>query len=140
MGKKTGSAKQSKKDDPLEIECTINLGAKVLSDGGGGKTGGCAHTCAQLVRVAEKKRAPRAVREIKKFAQHQLGTKDVRVDVNLNKHLWSRGIRHVPNRVRLNLSRRVNEDEDAKEKMYTLVSYVNVPNGEFKGLLSKHVE
>jgi large subunit ribosomal protein L31e len=48
------------------------------------------------------------------------------------------GIRHVPNRVRVRLSRKVNEDEDATEKMYTLVSYVPVDS--FKGLLSKAVD
>jgi large subunit ribosomal protein L31e len=63
---------------------------------------------------------------------------DVRIDIGLNKHIWSRGIRHVPNRVRVKLSRRVNEDEDAKEKMYTLVSVVPVDS--FKGLLSKTVD
>ncbi len=40
-----------------------------------------------------KKRAPRAVNEIKKFAQEKMGTKDVRIDQNLNKHVWSQGIR-----------------------------------------------
>ena len=40
-----------------------------------------------------KKRAPRAVKEIKKFAQKEFRTEDVRVDTNLNKAVWSRGIR-----------------------------------------------
>jgi large subunit ribosomal protein L31e len=62
----------------------------------------------------------------------------VRIESGLNKHIWSRGIRHVPNRVRVRLSRKVNEDEDATEKMYTLVSYVPVDT--FKGLLSKTVD
>jgi large subunit ribosomal protein L31e len=93
MGKKSAS---SSKTEPLDIECTINLG-KVLA------------------KIAEKKRAPRATREIRKFAAKQLGTSDVRIDVGLNKHVWSRGIRHVPKRVRVRMSRRVNDDEDATE-------------------------
>merc|ERR1712055_933942 len=32
-----------------------------------------------------KKRAPRAIREIKKFALQMMGTPDVRIDVSLNK-------------------------------------------------------
>lgn len=86
----------------------------------------------------EKKRAPRATREIKKFAKRQLGTSDVRIHIDLNKHLWSRGIRHVPKRVRVRFSRKVNQDEDAKEKMYTLCTPETVDS--FKGLLSQAVE
>lgn len=82
----------------------------------------------------EKKRAPRATREIKKFAKHQLGTSDVRIHIDLNKHIWSRGIRHVPKRVRVRFSRKVNTDDDAKEKMYTLCTPEVVES--FKGLLS----
>ena len=42
---------------------------------------------------------------------------DVRVDVGLNKHIWSMGVRNVAKRVRVRLSRRRNEDEEAKEKV-----------------------
>ena len=70
--------------------------------------------------------------------QLQLGTSDVRIDVGLNKAIWSRGIRHVPRRIRVKLSRRVNDDEDAKEKFYTLVQNVDVDS--FKGLVPKVVE
>lgn len=45
-----------------------------------------------------KKRAPRAVDEVRKFAEQQMGTKDVRVDTRLNKFLWSKGIRYVYSR------------------------------------------
>lgn len=43
----------------------------------------------RLNGIAFKKKAPRAVKEIKKFAIQQMGTKDVRVDVKLNKAVWS---------------------------------------------------
>merc|ERR1712126_301255 len=36
-----------------------------------------------------KKRAPRAIREIRKFAEQMMGTPDVRIDVSLNKLVWS---------------------------------------------------
>tara|TARA_B110000977_G_scaffold172114_1_gene224240 strand:- start:7706 stop:7810 length:105 start_codon:yes stop_codon:yes gene_type:complete len=32
---------------------------------------------------------------VKKFAQKQMKTSDVRVDVKLNKAIWSKGIRNV---------------------------------------------
>lgn len=62
-------------------------------------------------------------------------TRDVRVDKNLNKYIWSQGISNIPRRVRVSISRKVNEDEDAKEKFYSVVTYVPVTS--FKGLLSE---
>ena len=50
----------------------------------------------------------------------------------MNKYVWSRGIRNVPYRVRVKLSRKRNEDEEAGSKMYTLVTLTEVPD--FKGL------
>lgn len=89
-------------------------------------------------RSTFKKRAPRAVKEVKKFAAKMMGTKDVRCDVTLNKFLWSRGVRNVPVRVRVKFSRKRNEDDEAEEKLYTLVSYVPVDS--FKGLTNVTVE
>lgn len=48
------------------------------------------HLHKRLHTVSFKKRAPRAVKEIKKFAQKAMKTTDVRVDVKLNKAVWSR--------------------------------------------------
>ena len=62
----------------------------------------------------------------------QMGTPDVRVDIRLNKQVWSKGIRNVPFRVRVRLSRRRNDDEDSPNKLYTLVTYV--PVASFEGL------
>ncbi|RHZ23900.1 hypothetical protein DYB37_002165 [Aphanomyces astaci] len=85
-----------------------------------------------------KKKAPKAVREIKKFAQKAMGTADVRIDSKLNKFVWSQGVRNIPYRVRVRLSRKRNEDEDAKEKLYTLVQHVQVST--YKGLSTENVE
>merc|ERR1719453_2999018 len=65
-------------------------------------------------------------------------TKDVRVDTKLNKFIWSSGIRNVPTRVRVRMSRKRNEDEDAKEKLYTLVQHVPVES--FKNLQTEVVQ
>jgi large subunit ribosomal protein L31e len=67
--------------------------------------------------VTFKKKAPRALREIKKFAAKMMGTKDVRVETGLNKFVWSKGVRNIPKRVRVRISRQQNEDEEAKEKV-----------------------
>ncbi|KAF9991218.1 60S ribosomal protein L31 [Mortierella antarctica] len=79
-----------------------------------------------------KKRAPHAIKAIKAFAQKTMGTSDVRVDPSLNKQIWSKGIKTVQHRIRVRLSRKRNDDEEAKEKLYTYVSYVPVTS--FKGL------
>ncbi|CAF0704886.1 unnamed protein product [Brachionus calyciflorus] len=88
--------------------------------------------------VGFKRRAPRALSEIKKFAQAHMGTQDVRVDSRLNKFIWSKGISHVPFRVRLRLSRKRNEDEDSPHKLYTLVTHVPVLS--FKELQTVNVD
>ena len=67
--------------------------------------------------VPSRRRPQNPSKEIKKFAQKAMGTTDVRVDVKLNKHVWSRGIRSVPRRVRVRIARKRNDDEDAKEEL-----------------------
>ncbi|XP_012250608.1 60S ribosomal protein L31 [Athalia rosae] len=92
----------------------------------------------RLHGVGFKKRAPRAIKEIRKFAEKHMGTPDVRIDTRLNKQLWSKGIRNVPFRVRVRLSRRRNDDEDSANKLYTLVTYI--PVATFKGLQTENVD
>ncbi|GMG24469.1 unnamed protein product [Ambrosiozyma monospora] len=92
----------------------------------------------RLHGVQFKKRAPKAVKEIKKFAKLHMGTEDVRLDPKLNVELWKRGIQGVPFRLRLRISRKRNEEEDAKSKMFSLVENVNVAT--VKGLNTQVVE
>merc|ERR1719159_687491 len=66
-----------------------------------------------------------------------MSTKDVRIDTKLNKAVWAQGVRNVPKRIRVRMSRKRNEDEDAKEKMFTLVQHVPVES--FKGLQTEIV-
>lgn len=87
-----------------------------------------------------KKKAPNAIKEIRKFAQKAMGTKDVRVDVKLNKQIWSKGIRSVPRRVRVRIARKRNDDEDAKEELYSLVTVAEVPVEGLTGLGTKIIE
>lgn len=96
------------------------------------------HLGKRIHKVTFKKRAPRAIAAIRTFAQKAMGTSDVRIDAKLNKHVWSTGIKNVPKRVRVRLTRKRNEDEDAEEKMYTLCQLVEVVD--FKGLQTENVE
>merc|ERR1712212_1259915 len=119
---KTKSDKKSAKSPMNEVvtrEYTINLHKRIHG-------------------LQFKKRAPRAIREIKKFAESMMGTPDVRIDVSLNKFVWSKGVRNVPRRARVRLARRHNDDEDSANKLYTLVTVVKVDN--FKGLQTLSVE
>lgn len=119
--------------------------------------------------VTFKKRAPRAIKEIKKFAHLAMvwfpftwatllpvnrggwirteifnrfdsiqGTTDVRVDPQLNKKVWECGVKGVPYRLRVRISRKRNDEEGAKEKLYSYVQAVNVKSA--KGFQTVVVE
>ncbi|GFE54039.1 60S ribosomal protein L31 [Babesia ovis] len=77
-------------------------------------------------RTSFKRKAPTAIKKIKEFASKAMKTKDVRIDTTLNRFIWSNGIRNLPRRVRVRVSRRRNDDDDAKEPMFTLVQHVPV--------------
>ena len=100
-----------------------------------------------------KKRAPTAVKSIVAFAQREMGTTDVRIDPRLNQAIWERGIRSPPHRIRVKLEREYsvisiytakalsvadpsnstgkrNDEENAKEKLYTFATHV--PTASFK--------
>jgi len=79
-----------------------------------------------------KKRAPHAVKSVIDFATKAMGTSDVRIDPKLNQALWAQGIKNVPHRIRVKLERKRNDEENAKEKLYTYASHV--PVASFKGL------
>ncbi|CAH2355258.1 60S ribosomal protein L31-A [[Candida] railenensis] len=80
----------------------------------------------RLHGVHFKKRAPKAVKEIKKFATLHMGTTDVRLDPKLNVELWKRGVQGVQYRLRVRISRKRNDEENAKEKLFAYVEPVNV--------------
>lgn len=96
------------------------------------------HVHPKLRKYGFKRKAPRAIKVIRKFATQMMGTSDVRIDANLNKEVWKTGVRNVPYRVRVRLSRKRNDDEDAKEPLYTLVTHVPVTT--FKRLQTVNIE
>jgi len=75
----------------------------------------------RLYKTTFKKKAPTAVKQIKKLAHQTMFTKDVRIDPELNKELWRHGVRNIARRVRVSFERKKNEDEEAVEPMYTVV-------------------
>lgn len=76
----------------------------------------------QLHDIKFKKKAPKAVKVIKDLAFRTMFTKDVRIDPELNKELWKNGIRNLIRRIEVVMERKKNEeDEEAEEKLYTLV-------------------
>jgi large subunit ribosomal protein L31e len=91
----------------------------------------------RLHGVTFKKKAARAVKEIKKFAAATMSTKTVKVGTILNERIWSKGVRNVPYRIRVKLTRMRNADEEAEEKMYTLAE---VQSGQTKGQKTERVE
>ncbi|KAL6512807.1 60S ribosomal protein L31 [Orobanche minor] len=68
-----------------------------------------------------------------------MGTTDVRVD-KLNKRICCRGIRSVPRRIRVRITRKRNDDEDAKEELYSLVTVAEIPEGGLKGFGTQVIE
>ena len=116
MAPRKGAGKGEKKkkvtNEVITKECTINVHKRIHG-------------------IGFKKRAPRAIKAVRQFAEKMMGTPDVRIDTRLNKHLWSKGVRNVPYRVRVRLARKRNDDEDSVHRLYTLVTYV--PCTTFKG-------
>ncbi|KAF9886867.1 hypothetical protein FE257_010990 [Aspergillus nanangensis] len=104
---KTGKKQRSAIADVVSREYTINMHRRMHG-------------------VTFKKRAPRAIKEIRAFAERAMGTKDVRVDPQLNKKVWEAGVKGVPYRLRVRISRKRNDEENAKEKLYSMVYAVNV--------------
>ncbi|KAF7333855.1 hypothetical protein MVEN_02342500 [Mycena venus] len=58
-----------------------------------------------------------AVNSVIEFAQKTMDTSDVRIDPELNKEIWARGIKSVPHWKRVKLECKWNDKENAKEKL-----------------------
>lgn len=101
---------------PAARDCTINLHKRCH-------------------KIQFKKKAPRALREVKKFAQCQMRTDDIRIDPEVNGYIWNHGIRNIPRRVRVRLVRKKNEEDESGNKFYTEVKLLTVET--FKGLMTE---
>ncbi|CBK22903.2 uncharacterized protein [Blastocystis hominis] len=79
-------------------------------------------------KICYKRRAPRCMAMIRKFAQTAMCTEDVRIDPTVNKYVWNKGIHAVPARIRVRMSRISQDGEDGSKHFYTVVEVVNVPH------------
>jgi large subunit ribosomal protein L31e len=86
------------------------------------------------------KKAPQAIKSIKKQMAIAMKTKDVRIDTGLNKFLWSKGKNNVAFRVRVRASRLRNTAEGKENQWYTVVSHVVVPQKDVTHLRTETVE
>ena len=79
-----------------------------------------------------KKKAPKAIKVIKAFAQDNMLTDEVRIDGKLNKFVWNKGIRNIPRRVRVRLSRKKDDKDESGNSFFTLAELIEVES--FKDL------
>ncbi|KAJ8297495.1 hypothetical protein KUTeg_024026 [Tegillarca granosa] len=97
MAPRKGAGKSDKKksaiSEVITKECTVNIHKRIHG-------------------IGFKKRAPRAIKAIRKFAEKMM--------------------------VRVRLARKRNEDEDSVHRLYTLVTYV--PCASFKGTQTINVD
>lgn len=62
-------------------------------------------------------------------------TADVRIDPKLNQFIWNQGVRNLPRRVRVRISRKRTEDEGKGSEWYSLVQHINTED--FSGKLTE---
>ena len=63
----------------------------------------------------------------------------MRIETNLNRYIWAQGIRNVPRKVRVRVTRKRNEDKDSGEKFYCIVTHVPIAPEGFVGLMTEKV-
>lgn len=78
-------------------------------------------------RIQFKRKAPRAISEIRKLVSKLMRTEDVRIDTKLNQFIWASGVRNLPKKVRVRVTRKRNEDDNEKKsEWYSLVQHVDI--------------
>mmetsp|Transcript_34492 Transcript_34492/g.88353 ORF Transcript_34492/g.88353 Transcript_34492/m.88353 type:complete len:109 (+) Transcript_34492:1066-1392(+) len=103
------------KELDYSIECNLNLHKRMHG-------------------VKFKKRTPNAILEIKKFAHKIMGSKNIRIDTQLNKFLWAKGSRHTPVRIRILLVKK----KFVSDTLDGWVIFIYLSNNEkFKNQLTK---
>lgn len=69
----------------LERVYTINLGKVLLSP--------------------DNIRAKRAINMVREFARHHMKVEDIKIEESLAHHIWSRGIKHPPRKIRVRMTK-----------------------------------
>jgi len=63
---------------------------------------------AKVLLSPENRRTKRAINMIKEFATRHMKAEEIKIDEELNRQMWQRGIKHPPRRVRVKMTK----DED----------------------------
>jgi len=63
-------------------------------------------------RARRKKRTPRAVKTVREFLEHHMKSEDVKINEDLNRKLWERGIEKTLPRIRV---KAVKQDDGSVE-------------------------
>ncbi|KAL0234313.1 hypothetical protein PCE1_001349 [Barthelona sp. PCE] len=101
--------RNTSRPDQVSYECTVNL--KKVTFGRN-----------------FKKRAPRAMREIRSFVEKLTFADEIHIDPAVNTYVWSKGVRNVPRHVRIAVERMRSEETD---QLIAVVKHVPVDT--FKG-------
>ncbi len=64
-------------------------------------------------RAPRRKRTPRAVRELRSFLQRHTKVDTILIDRKLNEKLWSRGVQKPLPRVRVKVTKKVEDEEES---------------------------
>merc|ERR1719499_3028324 len=59
-----------------------------------------------------------------------MGTEKVKLEAGLNKAVWAKGIRNIPRRIRVRISRQLDDEEDRQDDYISVVSHVDIPENE----------
>ena len=62
----------------------------------------------------------------------------MRISTALNRAVWLNGIRNIPRRIRVRVTRKRNEDEDAAEKFFSVVDHI--PCEDFSNLKTENAD
>lgn len=62
---------------------------------------------------SRRRRAPRAIREIRAFMERHLKTDSFVIDESVNDRVWARGIEKIPPRIRVKVTEEEVEEEEA---------------------------
>jgi large subunit ribosomal protein L31e len=68
---------------------------------------------AKAKKESRRKRAPKAIKEIRSFIVRHLKTESFVIDESINKKIWERGIEKIPPRIRVKVTEEEVEEEEA---------------------------
>ncbi len=71
----------------------------------------------KVVLTPMNRRTKRAINMIKEFATRHMKAEEIKIDEALNRHMWQRGIRHPPRRIRVKMVK--DEDDVVTVSLYS---------------------